>query len=107
MDPIKLVKHISGLELIGALCESTDDRRVILTSAFQVLTQQSGNQVQMSIVPICVTAEEANKKGLPAEFYRKDLIGIYTPNAALLEVYQRMIGSIITPQNNTPKLLRN
>lgn len=107
METIKLVKHISGLEFIGALCESTDDRRVLFTGAFQVLTQQSGNQVQMGIVPICVTAEEANKQGLPAEFERRDLIGIYNPNAALLEVYQRMIGSIITPHNNMPKLVRN
>ena len=106
METIKLVKHISGLEFIGALGESTDDGRVILSGAFQVLTQQSGNQVQMGIGPICVTAE-ADKQGLPAEFDRRDLIGIYNPNAALLEVYQRMIGSIITPRNNMPKLVRN
>ena len=106
METIKLVKHISGLEFIGALCESLDDRRVRFTGAFQVLTQQSGNQVQMAIAPICVTAE-ADNRGLPAEFERRDLIGIYNPNAALLEVYQRMVGAIITPLRNIPKLGTN
>ena len=95
MDTITLVKHISGLEFIGSFCESSDDN-VFLTHAFQVLSHQSGNQVQMSIVPICLTAN-ANTQGLPAGFDRRDLIGMYTPNAALLELYQRMTGAIIIP----------
>lgn len=99
MEPIKLVKHISGLEFIGAFCKSSDETRVLLNGAFQVLSQQSGNQVQMSIVPISVTAE-GNTQGLPAGFDRRDLIGIYNPNAALLELYQRMSGAIITPLRN-------
>ena len=106
MDTIKLVKHTCGLEFIGALCKSSDDSRVLLSGAFQVLNQQSGNQVHMSIVSISVTAE-GNTQGLPAEFDRRDLIGIYTPNAALLELYQRMTGAVITPLRNIPKLERN
>lgn len=97
MSDIRIVKHTSGMEVIGKVGPGSGDGKVHIEDAFIILSQQiRQNEFAMAITPVCIAAEDANK-GLPVVFNSVDVVGVYPPNPGMKENYQRMTGAIITP----------
>lgn len=92
---IKIVKLMSGLEVIGS-CDASPEG-VKLEAAFQVVVQPV-NQTQFSLglAPLSAAIEGADK-GLLVTRSWADIFGVYPAVPALIEAYQRLTGSIITP----------
>lgn len=95
MANLKLVKLMSGLELIGD-CD-TSSEGVKIEAAFQVVVQPvSGTQFSLGLAPLSASIEGADR-GLIVTRPWADIFGIYPAIPALIEAYQRLTGSIITP----------
>jgi len=95
MANIKLVKLMSGLELIGDCSASAEG--VSIPAAFQVVVQPvNEKQFTIAIAPLSAAVEGADK-GLMVVRPWSDVFGVYPPTAALIDAYQRLVGAIITP----------
>lgn len=95
MANLKLVKLMSGLELIGD-CDASPEG-VNIESAFQVVVQPvSGTQFSLGLVPLSAAVAGADK-GLLVTRPWADIFGVYTAIPELIEAYKRLTGSIITP----------
>lgn len=101
---IKLVKHVSGLEFMGT-CDQ-GEYVLTMTAAFQVITLTSDNKIQMTLIPISTAAENSHK-GLPARFELAQVIGIYDAAPALFDIYQKLTGCIVMPQQAVPRVIAN
>lgn len=96
MTNIKIVKLVSGLELIGDCTTSSEGVRI--KAAFQVVVQPvNEKQFTVGLAPLSAAIAGADKGLLITRPWADILGGVYPPIPALIETYQRLTGSIITP----------
>lgn len=94
MAAVKIVKLLSGMELIGKCEESVYG--VELSHSFQIIVKQvTDTNIQFGIAPISVSSIESM---IDVTLSWPQLISRpYDPNEALVELYQKMTGAIVIP----------